>query len=152
MTHPPLTLVASALLALGLSGAPAHAASVASPPEVPAGELIGPGVISTGMQETSVALIPDGQALYFMRSDTAGADNTIMVSQREGSGWAMPQVAAFSGEWHDSEPTLSPDGRRLYFVSNRPPQPGAAPLTATMMGQHFPGKNLWYVERQSDGS
>jgi hypothetical protein len=35
-----------------------------------AGELIGPGVISTGLQETSAALTPDGNTLYFMRSET----------------------------------------------------------------------------------
>lgn len=120
-------------------------------PAATAGELLGPGIISTGLQETSVALTPDGRTLYFMRSDFAEADDTIMVSQRAGGRWSTPQVATFSGQWHDSEPTLSPDGQRLYFVSNRPPRSGDAPVTATMNGQHFPGKNLWYVERQTDG-
>ena len=136
---------------------PRHLAFVASlaitlaAPTVTAGELLGPGIISTGLQETSVALTPDGQTLYFMRSDFAEADDTIMLSRREGGRWSTPQVATFSGQWHDSEPTLSPDGQRLYFVSNRPPRPSDAPVTATMNGQHFPGKNLWYVERQTDG-
>lgn len=136
---------------------PRHLAFVASlaitfgVPAASAGELLGPGVISTGLQETSVALAPDGQTVYFMRSDFAEADDTIMVSQLAGDHWSTPQVAAFSGQWHDSEPTLSPDGERLYFVSNRPPQPGAAPVTAAMNGRSFPGTNLWYVERQRDG-
>ncbi|HWU75378.1 MAG TPA: hypothetical protein VN043_02650 [Rhodanobacter sp.] len=115
------------------------------------GELVGPGVISTGLQETSVALTPDGHTLYFMRSDLTEADDTIMVSQRADGHWSTPRVAAFSGQWHDSEPTLTPDGKRLYFVSNRPPQSGAAAVTATMNGQRFPGTNLWYVERQGGG-
>ncbi|GGY30764.1 hypothetical protein GCM10008098_25420 [Rhodanobacter panaciterrae] len=116
-----------------------------------AGELLGAGVISTGLQETSAALTADGQTLYFMRSDFAEADDTIMVSQRHGNRWSTPQVATFSGEWHDSEPTLSPDGNRLYFVSNRPLHPGDAPVMAEMNGQQFPGSNLWYVERQARG-
>jgi hypothetical protein len=116
-----------------------------------AGELLGPGVISTGLQETSAALTPDGNTLYFMRSDFAEADDVIMVSQRQGSHWSAPQVATFSGQWHDSEPTLSPDGRRLYFVSNRPTHPGGAPVTATMNGRTFAGSNLWYVARQPRG-
>jgi hypothetical protein len=116
-----------------------------------AGELVGPGMISTGLQETSAALTPDGNTLYFMRSDFAESDDTILVSQREHGRWSTPRVASFSGEWHDSEPTISPDGRRLYFVSNRPTKPGGAPVTAEMAGNHFPGTNLWYAKRQRDG-
>ncbi|MEW9571589.1 TolB family protein [Rhodanobacter sp. Si-c] len=115
------------------------------------GELVGPGVISTGLQETSAALTPDGDTLYFMRSDFAERDDTILVSHRENGHWGAPQVASFSGQWHDSEPTLAPDGLRLYFVSNRPLQPAAAPVTADMGGHHFAGTNLWYVQRQPDG-
>lgn len=115
------------------------------------GELLGPGTISTGVQETSVTLTRDGNTLYFMRSDVAEADDTIMVSHRADGRWSPPRVAAFSGQWHDSEPTLSPDGRRLYFVSNRPPRPGAAAVSATMNGRSFAGTNLWYVERQAHG-
>jgi hypothetical protein len=46
---------------------------------------------------------------------------------------------------------LSPDGKRLYFVSNRPPHPGDKPVMAEMDGHTFTGKHLWYVERQTDG-
>ena len=115
------------------------------------GELVGPGTISTGLQETSAALTPDGNTLYFMRSDFAERDDTILVSHRVDGHWGAPQVVPFSGQWHDSEPALSPDGRRLYFVSNRPVQAGGAPLTTAMGGHRFAGTNLWYVQRQSDG-
>ncbi|HET6554100.1 MAG TPA: hypothetical protein VFG49_11240 [Dyella sp.] len=116
-----------------------------------AGELVGPGVISTGLQETSAAVSPDGNTLYFMRSDFAEKDDTILVSHRREGRWSTPEVVAFSGEWHDSEPAMAPDGKRLYFVSNRPAHPGEAPVTAEMGGQHFPGSHLWYVEQQADG-
>lgn len=116
-----------------------------------AGELIGPGVISTGLQETSVAITADGNTLFFMRSDMGETDDTIMVSHKRGKTWGAPEVASFSGQWHDSEPTLSPDGKRLYFVSNRPPHPGGAPVTASMAGHEFPGKNLWYVQAKAGG-
>ncbi|GLQ91942.1 hypothetical protein [Dyella acidisoli] len=116
-----------------------------------AAELLGPGVISTGLQETTAAFSPDGQTLYFLRSDFAETDDTILVSHRQGKSWSTPEVASFSGQWHDSEPTFTPDGKRLYFVSNRPVRPGGASLVVEMHGQHFPGTNLWYVERQADG-
>ena len=117
----------------------------------PAAELLGPGVISTGLQETSAAFSPDGNTVYFLRSDFSEKDDTILYSQRRDGRWSTPQVAAFSGQWHDSEPTFSPDGQRLYFVSNRPLQPGGAPLQADNGGHRFAGTNLWYVERQPDG-
>jgi Tol biopolymer transport system component len=132
-------------LALGMVLALAGAAPAA------AAELLGPGVISTGLQETTAAFSPDGQELYFLRSDFAETDDTILVSQHQGKGWSLPKVASFSGQWHDSEPAFAPDGKRLYFVSNRPVRAGAAPLVAEMMGQHFAGTNLWYVERQANG-
>lgn len=115
------------------------------------GRLVGPGTISTGLQETSVALTPDGATLYFMRSDFSESDDTILVSHWRDGRWSTPTVAPFSGRWHDSEPTLSPDGKRLYFVSNRPPRPGAASVTASIKGHRFPGTNLWFVARQADG-
>jgi hypothetical protein len=115
------------------------------------GHLIGPCVISTGVQETSVAMAQDGNTLYFMRSDFAEKDDTIMVSHRQDGHWSEPEVAAFSGRWHDSEPSMAPDGKRLYFVSNRPLHPGGAPLTVQMSGQTFAGTNLWYVQRSPDG-
>jgi hypothetical protein len=137
-------LVLAACLAAMLAALPAARAAAT-------GELLGPGVISTGLQETSAALTPDGRTLYFMRSDFAEADDTILVAHRAAGRWSTPQVATFSGQWHDSEPTLSPDGGRLYFVSNRPPRPGAAPVMAEMNGRRFPGTNLWYATRQPSG-
>jgi dipeptidyl aminopeptidase/acylaminoacyl peptidase len=116
-----------------------------------AAELLGPGVISTGLQETSAAFSPDGDTVYFMRSDFGEKNDTILVSHRHNGRWSAPKVAPFSGRWHDSEPSFSPDGKRLYFVSNRPPHPGEAPVTAQMLGQHFAGTNLWYVEGPAGG-
>lgn len=137
-------LVAVAACAAAISALPAARAA-------PAAELLGPGVISTGLQETSAAFSPDGNMVYFLRSDFSEKDDTIVYSQRRDGRWSTPQVAAFSGRWHDSEPTFSPDGWRLYFVSNRPLRPGGAPLEAELAGHRFTGTNLWYVERRGDG-
>jgi hypothetical protein len=131
-------------LALALVFAAASTASAA-------GELLGPGILSTGLQETSAAFAPDGDSVYFMRSDFAEKDDTILVSHRRDGHWSTPEVAPFSGQWHDSEPAFAPDGKRLYFVSNRPPHAGQPALEVEQFGQRFAGTNLWYVERQADG-
>jgi Tol biopolymer transport system component len=116
-----------------------------------AAELLVPGVVSTGMQETTATFSPDGETLYFMRSDFAETDDTILVSHRHGDSWSAPEVASFSGQWHDSEPAFAPDGKRLYFVSNRPVRAGDVPVTANMLGQTLPGTNLWYVQQEAGG-
>ncbi|MEH6419157.1 TolB family protein [Pseudomonas sp. CGJS7] len=119
--------------------------------QAPRGELVGPGRVSTAANETSATLTRDGAHLYFMRGDYASADTAILLADRVGDGWARVRVAPFSGVWRDSEPHIAPDGKRLYFVSNRPPTPDAAPLTTVRGGQSFPGANLWYVEARGEG-
>ena len=54
--------------------------------------------------------------------------------------WAEPEIVSFSGEYKDLEPFLSPDGLRLYFVSNRPLND-----TTTTIKDY----DIWYVERES---
>jgi len=115
-------------------------------------ELLAPGIISTGLKETSAAFAPDGNTVYFVRSDASEVNDTILVSHLENGRWKTPRVASFSGRWHDSGPAQSPSGKRLYFVSNRPVHPGDAPLTISVGGKQYPGTNLWYVERQPDGN
>jgi hypothetical protein len=135
------TFILTTAISLGLVAATAMA-----------GEILGPGVISTGLQETSAAVTADGNTVYFMRSDFAEQDDTILVSHRKGKVWSIPEVASFSGQWHDSEPALSPDGKRLFFVSNRPVTPGGSPLMTELGGHRFPGTNLWYVEQRASGT
>lgn len=67
----------------------------------------------------------DGRTAYWTAWDgTWGADatslRTIYRSQKKGDGWSDPEPMPFSGSFHDDDPFVSPDGRWLYFVSERP--------------------------------
>ncbi len=135
------------LLAVLLSLHADGAAAAALPP----GELLAPGVVSTAYNETSATLTPQGEEVYFMRGNLASSDATILVARRQGAQYGDVRIAPFSGIWKDSEPHLSPDGKRLYFVSNRPTTNGGAPLVATRGTLRFPGSNLWYVQRNGEG-
>lgn len=110
-------------------------------------QLFAPGVVSTEFMETSAAFTPDGKTVYFTRADFQFSDNTIMESHFKGGKWTKPEVASFSGVWRDSEPHVSPDGTKLFFVSNRPAT-GDKPLLANFSGRSFPGANIWYVEKK----
>lgn len=119
-------------------------------PQSGAPELFAPGVVSTEFMETSASFTPDGKSVYFTRSDFQFSDNTILVSHLKNGKWQAPQVASFSGVWRDSEPVVSPDGMKLFFVSNRPVKPTDKPLVANFGGRNFPGANIWYVEKKGN--
>jgi len=107
--------------------------------------VFAPGVISGPLHDSAPAFTPDGNTVYFTRSD--GANSSILVSHRLEGRWSEPQLAPFSGKWSDMEAAISPDGRFLIFISNRPKTPGGKPLDGFFMGRSFPerGGNLWKV-------
>jgi outer membrane protein OmpA-like peptidoglycan-associated protein len=73
--------------------------------------------------EGAQSLAPDGQTLYFTvcnRSDGLGSCD-LYISQRKGEGWSAPinmGIKVNTGVW-DSQPSISPDGKTLYFASAR---------------------------------
>lgn len=105
-------------------------------------ELVGPGVVSTDERhETFPALDPVDGSLWFSVYTSDFEQQTILRAGREGDMWALPEVAPFSGRWSDRAPRFSPDGRRLYFTSNRP-----------LPGNAAPGRlHIWQVDRRPDG-
>ncbi|HEX8191584.1 MAG TPA: hypothetical protein VF552_01660 [Allosphingosinicella sp.] len=67
-----------------------------------------------------------GRTRVFARSEAEFRNARIMVSERSRAGWSEPRQIAFSDpRWSDSDPWLTPDGRTLYFISDRP-APGRA--------------------------
>lgn len=82
--------------------------------------LFAPGTISSPEDEFGGAFEPDGRTVFFDRTIPRSQLYTIFVSRFAGGAWSRPEVAPFSGTWRDSDPVLSPEGDRLYFVSDRP--------------------------------
>jgi Tol biopolymer transport system component len=106
-------------------------------------ELFGGGVFSTGLYELPPAFTPDGKSAYFTVSTPAyGRLHVIMESHLRGGRWSEPRVAPFSGRFGDADPMLSPDGRRLFFLSRRPAREGGAAR------EDF---DIFYVERRGSG-
>jgi Tol biopolymer transport system component len=134
--------------AAGGGAPPATAPRVPSPPAAASASpgvprILGEGVISTAEDEFGGQPDADGRTLYFNRSVPRSQLYTIWVARRAGAGWAPPEVAPFSGTWRDFDPVLSPDGRELFFVSDRPlhsrdPKPGT-------------DYNLWAIDRTPAG-
>jgi len=87
-------------------------------------EIFAPGIISTNSDEYGIAFTPDGNEFYFTRMGGALSQSTIMVMKQE---WSGPRVASFSGTYADSEPFITPDGKKLYFGSRRPLEDNETP-------------------------
>jgi hypothetical protein len=104
--------------------------------------LFGPGIISTPDAEANASFTPDGATFYFAKHTPGWSRDTIVLSHRRGHNWGEPEVAPFSGLWTDTDPSVSPDGRKLLFASNRP-----------IEGRQLARKDLdlWYVERTASG-
>ncbi len=104
-------------------------------------ERVGAGVISLdGRNETFPAVDPADGSLWFSVYDRSFDAQTIVRAPPSGAGWTVAAVAPFSGRFGDRAPRFAPDGRRLYFTSNRP-----AP------GHPAGDMNIWVVERTAVG-
>ena len=113
MTTRSVCISACALLALVRSAREEPRATLAP-------EMVGEGTVSTSADEFGGTLSADGRSLYFTRSIPPHYLYAVCVSKMNHGKWSQPELLPFSGVWRDSDPVLSPDGRRLYFVSDRP--------------------------------
>jgi Tol biopolymer transport system component len=84
--------------------------------------------------ERVVAIHPNGSELFFTRLAAPGPQ--IMRSDFRDGAWQAPEQASFSDVGINTEPSISPDGRTLFFVSTRPPSRGT---------------NIWKTELSDSG-
>ncbi len=86
-------------------------------------EYLSNNINTPSYNEGAQCLSPDGQFLFFTgcnRPDGLGRCD-IYVSQKEGKGWSKPVNLGFpiNTKGWESQPSLSADGKTLYFVSDR---------------------------------
>lgn len=101
-----------------------------------------PSPIQTSGNEGTSTISGDGKRLIFTacdREDGLGSCD-LYVSDWTETGWSVPQNLGSevnSPQW-DSQPTLSADGKRLFFVSDR----------SGGLGK----KDIWWSQQRVDGS
>ncbi|MFN7957778.1 MAG: hypothetical protein U0P46_05535 [Holophagaceae bacterium] len=110
----------------------------------PRAELFAPGILNSGLATRDVTLMPDGSEIYVGLFLPGFRKAVILETRREAGGWRAPEVAPFSRDprWRCLEPCISPDGRRFFFVSDRPEDPKA----------DQPGPfGIWVMAREGGG-
>jgi hypothetical protein len=142
-------LIISAIVLLALLGgsSPKEGAETTMPaiaitPES-ATEVVNLGpVINTKLRQAEPSFTADGKTMYFncqVRPDRAGNDICVssLIGTLEDGKWTPPEIVAPGvislTETFDVEPLISPDGKKLFFVSHN--RPGG-------YGQ----SDLWYSE------
>lgn len=83
------------------------------------------GELNTEMDEGIVAFSPDGQTMYLtkaLRSLTSNTSVEIYTSKRSDATWSAPQKFEIINDTISAlgHPSVSPDGKYLYFTSDMP--------------------------------
>ena len=125
--------------ALAVSVAAAEPPYAAKTP-LPTPIVFAPGSISTGDFESHPAFTPDGTTLYYLKDAPNFSFWSMVVSRFENGAWQAPQLVPWSGQYRDADPFITSDGRRLYFISDRP-----------VDGKAKQDLDIWMVEREGDG-
>ena len=146
---------------------------------VDAAEIFMEGIISTREDPEMCAVFnADGKTFYY----NALYENrwTIFVTRESNGRWTRPEPMAFTAGYTDRDFTMSPDGGRIFFGSDRPREPGGprqsaldifmtkrlpsgawsmqtvvGPPVSTEAGENYPSValsgNLYFFSKRNDG-
>lgn len=106
-------------------------------------EIFLPGLISTGSSERSLVFAPEMDELFYQLTGP-GFTTLILTMKVQNGQWNRPAVAFFSGvpRFGDDCPFITPDGKRMFFASERP-------LPGSDMPQSAP--DLWVLSKDKNG-
>jgi hypothetical protein len=103
-------------------------------------ELFGELLVSTPLYERDIAIAPNGKEFIYTLGTYDQRIRGLVVVKQKGSFWGDATLLPFSGRYQDIEPFYSPDGKTLFFASNRP-----------IYGDDSRSDyNIWYVTRSQD--
>ncbi len=108
------------------------------PEDIP--ELFMPGIVSGfNRAHSSIVFSPDGKEAYWTEMDQA--EGAVKASRMVNNLWSYPVVSEL-----DRDPSISPDGNRLFFIKTRPFKPGEEPG-----GDPDVKEEYWYKQRTDTG-
>jgi peptidoglycan-associated lipoprotein len=124
-------------------------------------EPLGTGINEVTRNEGCITFTPDGKTMVFAKGNSekkkGGVDVDLYISRNRNNVWSEPQLININTQFKneadpnahkfswDSSPAFSPDGRTLYFASNRKGGYGGTDLYSTVMdtrGRFSRVKNL----------
>jgi hypothetical protein len=105
--------------------------------------LFAPGLVNAGAPVRDVAISPDRREIYFGVQVGEHALSSIAVLRWRDGAWTGPELLPFATnpDYTCMEPALSPDGRRLFYATDRP-HAGDGPARED--------HDIWVAEREGD--
>jgi len=107
-------------------------------------QVFAPGIVGTGMHTRDFTMTPDGREIYFCVILGQYKLSSIVGCRFENGRWSVPFVVPGLDQpgVHYIEPHISPDGKKLFFASNRP-----------VAGKEFNERDedIWVMERVGEG-
>jgi len=106
-------------------------------------KIFAPGIITLSNRDESVITFsPDGKEAFWK---TSWDPNTAIIESKRINGqWTAPIIASFSAEIQgDDAPFISPDGMKLYFLSQRPVTTKEIPYPYV--------EKIWVMDKTPDG-
>jgi Tol biopolymer transport system component len=107
-------------------------------PPGPTPEIFAPGIVSRDGDQGRLFISADGSEIIWFEREAVGGQMRFLFSRKAGGVWSAPAALFFSQEYLNMEPCLSPDGKKMFFSSNRPREGKGA-------GEKFP--DLWMAEK-----
>lgn len=97
--------------------------------------------INTSHNEAASTISIEGNIMIFTRCEVAGSCNLYITQKDKNNNWSIPVklAAPLNSRFWDSQPSLAPDGKTLYFASNRPGGKGKMDIWVS----EYMGKGKW---------
>jgi hypothetical protein len=85
-------------------------------------EVFAPGIVSSELNTRDIAITPNGKEIYFCVNLANFTFSTILVTREVDGSWTQPEVMEHmeDPEYWNIEPCISADGKKFFFMSNRP--------------------------------
>jgi outer membrane protein OmpA-like peptidoglycan-associated protein/tetratricopeptide (TPR) repeat protein len=94
--------------------------------------------INTSDHDATINLTPDGKKLIMYRTDNGG---DLFESTQSGISWSKPRnLKEINTKEYENHASYSPDGKRIYFISNRKDTAAAG------------GKDIYYADIDEKGN
>ncbi len=110
-------------------------------------QAAGPGLSSfdAGLEnKLGLTFSSDGKTAFWVEWDgewgaSERGQRRIFTALQQQGRWSEPRPAQFTGDYSDDDPNVSPDGRWLYFISDRP-----------VDADDEPDRNIWRYSLLND--